>query len=95
MPPSLGTLAPCAAALSGGTLVAHPDWGLAVVRANGRLTRVVFPNGYQAVRADDRIQLLDEHGNVVAIEGETVTMSGGFFGPGENAFEACGGVSRA
>jgi hypothetical protein len=67
----------CHQALLSGPLIAHPRWGITVGGAPGEAPPVFWPNGYVARTAGDRLELLDEHGRVVARTGDVVSAGGG------------------
>ena len=79
----------CDDALATGTLVPNLQSGLGLQSPDGQLTPVMWPFGYSALYADDVLQLVEESGNVVAVEGNVISMGGGF-GAG-NLFHACPG----
>jgi len=80
----------CRLALLAGTLVAHPDWGVAVGGGDGPPRLVFWPNGWSARLTDDGADLLDRQGQVVAHTGDLVSAAGGLaeFG-GREGFAAC------
>ena len=84
----------CMDALLTGRLVSDVQTGLAVQASTGEKTTVMWPFGYSARYADDRLELLDAGGSVVAVERETVQMGGGF-GNGGLFYSCAGSVSRA
>lgn len=49
----------------------------------------VWPAGYQATREGERLTLLDADGNVIAHDGDQVSMGGGFGPAGSFAGEPC------
>ena len=79
-------------ALFTGRLVPSAESGLAVADASGQVTRVMWPFGYSARYVDERLELLDAGGSVVAVEGDTVQMGGGLGNVG--LFYACAGSVR-
>lgn len=84
----------CDDSLLTGRLIPDSDSGLAVQASTGEITKVMWPFGYSARYVDDRIELLDADGSVVATEGDTMQMGGGLGGAG--LFHACAGtVHRA
>ncbi len=80
----------CMDALLVGRLTKSVASGLSVTSADGKLTPVEWPFRYSAVQVAGRVQLLDETGNVVAREGDEITVGGGF---GNNVWFACAPVS--
>jgi hypothetical protein len=72
------------AAQSGGQLVgaivdgAVRTW---LVDPNGQLVLIMWPRGFRA--RFDPLELLDEHGKVVARGGEVLTVGGGFLKSGD------------
>ncbi len=88
----VGELA-CPGALLEGTLVAHPDAGLAV---QGdplfEPSVVVWPHGWVAVDADGARHLLDGTGRRVARVGDRMSAGGGFFPPND-WFHPCGEIA--
>jgi hypothetical protein len=83
--------AACEDALLIGFLVPDAETGLAVQSANGDVTAVVWPFGYSARYANDQVQLLNEAGTVVAVQGDKMEIGGGF---GNNSWSACGEIKR-
>ena len=67
----------CLLARYEGSLVAHPDWGIAVDGGDGTATRVLWPNGYVARTAGDELELLDASGRVLGRTGDEITAGGG------------------
>ena len=83
----------CDEALLTGRLVSSAASGLAVADPEGKITEVVWPFGYSARQDVAGIALVDDKGELVALEGEMVHMSGGL-GANE-VWGACPGtVSR-
>ena len=80
----------CMDALIGGTLVRHAPSGLGIAGDDGPATTVEWPFGYAARDEGGRIALLDDHGRVVAREGDEVMVGGGF---GTDVWHACGPVT--
>ncbi len=66
----------CHDALLAGRLVAHPAWGLVVQAGSDPPLRIVWPHGYAGRVAGDRIELLDNRGDVVARSGDSIEMGG-------------------
>jgi hypothetical protein len=82
----------CDDALASGRLVVDPETGLALSDATGRRTGVLWPYGYSARRDLTSVALLDNTGhtaNVLAREGDFITISGGTGSDG--LFAACAG----
>lgn len=67
----------CLDAANGGRLAAHPQWGIAVVSGGSGPQRMIWPNGYVARIAGDRLELLDGEGEVVARTGDHIQVGGG------------------
>ena len=82
----------CMDALAQGTLVPDPRSGLALATTGGERTPVMWPFGYSARLVDGQIELLDDSGEFVAREGDTVQAGGGFGAGG--MFYACAGLQR-
>jgi hypothetical protein len=89
-PSEQGAARECPAALLGGVL-AQGDDGAAVVHWENGEQRVKWPEGY-VVEQGPIVRLRDEAGNVVASEGESIYVGGGFT-MGDELFIACGYVS--
>src|SRR5262245_18265682 len=69
----------CALALNVGQLLGDPQSGLPLKADSGAVTQVIWPYGYAAPREPvGGISLLDETGKVIAPEGDTVELGGGF-----------------
>jgi len=66
----------CAPATIEGRLVADAVAGVALEQPNGRRRSVIWPFGY-ALRAGDPPALLDAEGEVVALIGDLVELTGG------------------
>ena len=81
----------CDDALLTGRLVRDAETGLAVAGPTGEITRVIWPFGFSARYEADRIWLVNEAGGIVASEGESVEMGGGF---GTRFWSACAGSIR-
>lgn len=88
------TLTPeeCPAALLSGRLAPDPDGGAHVISPDIGAKPVRWPEGYVAVE-DPVLRLVDPDGNLVASEGDTIYVGGGFTA-GDELFIACGYVSR-
>ncbi len=89
-PPPTPSVQECDAALLEGTLVQGDD-GSALVSYEFGEQPVQWPEGF-VVERDPEFRLLDNHGDVVASEGEAIYVGGGFT-PGDKLFVACGHVS--
>ncbi|HEY8136035.1 MAG TPA: hypothetical protein VIF08_08360, partial [Candidatus Limnocylindrales bacterium] len=59
----------CMDALASGRLVADPRSGLGISASGGERYSVMWPFGYSAVYADDRLWLLARDGTPIAAEG--------------------------
>ncbi len=66
----------CNGALLAGTLVAHPEWGIAV-RGDSGEQRTIWPRGYVGRISGDGIELLDGNGRVIGRTGDRVEAGGG------------------
>lgn len=80
----------CRLALLDGTLVGHPQWGVAVGGENEPPQLVFWPSGWSAWLTDDGTALLDRQGRAVAHTGDRVRAAGGLavFG-GREGFAVC------
>ncbi len=67
----------CDQALGHGRLVPDPRSGLATAGSDGTAQPVMWPFGFSAVLDDGRIVLLNENGQPIAREGDTVEFGGG------------------
>ncbi|MEX2546552.1 MAG: hypothetical protein WD830_02035 [Chloroflexota bacterium] len=68
----------CDQALGHGRLVPDPRSGLAIAGSDGTAQPVMWPFGFSAVLDDaSRIVLLNENGQPIAREGDTVEFGGG------------------
>jgi hypothetical protein len=65
------------AALIEGTLVREEQSGVALRDPQGMVRQVIWPNGYSARDDGGRLVVLDASGNVVAHEGDRVSIGGG------------------
>jgi hypothetical protein len=83
----------CPAALLQGRLAPDGEGGALVVMDDGTEMNVVWPDGY-VVRSEPvpNVELLDQNGNLIASEGDTIYAGGGF-SPDDSQFVACGEVS--
>ncbi len=88
------TLTPqvCPAALLSGRLAPDPGGGALVISPEIGAQPVQWPEGYMVIE-DPVLSLLDPDGNLVASEGDTIYVGGGFT-IGDELFIACGYVSR-
>jgi hypothetical protein len=77
-------------ALLTGRLARDARTGLGVTAADGQQMAVQWPFGYSARIDGGRLALVDETGKVVAHEGDTIQVGGGF---GNVMWHACGPVS--
>ncbi len=83
----------CPGALLEGTLVEHPDAGLAVQGDPAfEPSVVVWPHGWSAADVDGTRVLLDNAGRAVARVGEAVSAGGGF-NPPNDWFYPCGPIT--
>jgi hypothetical protein len=80
----------CMEALMTGKLARDARTGLGVTAANGQQMPVEWPFGYSARNDGGRLALVDETGVIVAREGDTVEVGGGF---GNVMWHACGPVT--
>ena len=83
----------CPGALLEGTLVAHPEAGLAV-QGDPLFppSVVVWPHGWVAADVSGERLLLDGSGRTVARVGMTISAGGGFYPPND-AFHPCGEIT--
>lgn len=92
-PPNPGIPQPseeaCDAALLEGSLVADDAGGFLVAHESGAVTAVSWPEGYEVQVLDGARVLLDPSGNVVAREGDVVSLGGGM-NADDTAFVVCG-----
>ena len=90
LPPQFELAAPlCEASTTGGHLVPHPRWGLAL-QGQGPPLMTIWPRDYVGRVAGDRIELLDGAGRVLARTGDQVAVTGKSLGTG-NVFVVCPG----
>ena len=80
----------CMDALMTGKLARDARTGLGVTGADGQQMAVEWPFGYSARNDGGRLALVDETGEIVAREGDSVQVGGGF---GNVVWHACGPVS--
>ena len=80
----------CPASLIAGRLVEHSQSGIGAA-TDGEVVPVVWPHGYSAGLADERLALFDATDRVLAYVGDMVTIGGGFQPDG--SFNGCGGVT--
>ena len=64
----------CNGALREGELVIHPDWGVAL---GGDDYPIFWPLGYVGRARNERIEILDPAGDVVARTGDVISVGGG------------------
>jgi hypothetical protein len=60
-----------------GRLVRHPISGLGLEKDNGVVRGVLWPFGWSARWDGDQIALINRAGQIVAREGDQISMSGG------------------
>jgi hypothetical protein len=82
----------CMAALGHGTVARNPDSGIGLLDADGKPVSVLWPFGFSGRIVEGRAVLLNEQGNILAREGDEITLGGGY-GAGDRSFTACGGVT--
>jgi len=90
-PPNPGsgeTAQPCPAALLEGVLLPDDAGGFLVRHEAGFVTPVIWPDGY-TVRDGEVRELLDRSGQLVAREGDFVSLGGGMI-DNDAAFAVCG-----
>ena len=80
---------PCPASLTSGTLVSHPEWGIALDTQSG-VIKVSWPYGYHGRMEGDRIALVNGAGAVLAYTGDKVWLGGG---QANGGWHACGDVT--
>lgn len=81
----------CRTAFAEGYLARDPDTGLGLgTAAGGQVRRIIWPYGYSARIEGDVAVLVNEHGEIVAKEGDHLVLGGGLGLDG--IFEACAGV---
>ena len=90
-PEPAGTPAACMAALISGTLVQDAQSGVGLRDDQGLVRQVVWPNGYSARNDGGRLALIDQNGEVVAHEGDRVSIGGGEIDD-KRTWLACGGT---
>jgi hypothetical protein len=78
----------CPGALLEGELIADDATGFLVRHAEGFVTAVIWPDGYE-VRDREVRELVGPGGQVVAQEGDSVSLGGGMIGA-DTAFAVCG-----
>lgn len=67
----------CLDALDAGRLVADPRWGIAVQAGVNPPDLIFWPHGYVGRVAGDRLELLNDRGQVIAHTGDHIEMGGG------------------
>jgi hypothetical protein len=82
----------CDAALATGRLTNNRPNGLALQGANGETSLVLWPFGYRTQGVVGSMELIDDHGQFVAREGDMVEMTGGM--GTEGFFVACAGTIK-
>lgn len=82
----------CPTALAQGELAPDGDGG-ALLRGEAGEIRLRWPDGF-SVAADPEVSLHGPFGALVASEGDTLYVGGGFTGADDEVFVACGYVSR-
>ncbi|MDQ3127553.1 MAG: hypothetical protein M3Q66_03740 [Chloroflexota bacterium] len=85
----------CLLALVGGRVVASERWAIALQDTTGRVSKVLWPNGFRGVQDGVRLALVDRDGRVVAQVGDTISSGGGFVGPNgdpDNTMLVCGPI---
>jgi len=82
----------CMDALMTGTLARDARTGLGVTASDGQQMAVEWPFGYSARNDGGGLALVDDTGKIVAHEGDTIQVGGGF---GNVMWHACGLVSAA
>jgi hypothetical protein len=82
----------CPAAITEGTLVRHAASGMGYRDPLGVVRAVIWPHGYSAREEGGRLAVVDESGNVVAHEGDHVTIGGGEVDE-KGTWLGCGGVA--
>jgi hypothetical protein len=68
----------CMLARGGGTLAVDAVSGLGWADTPGHMTHGSWPFGYTAHLIDDRLELVDGQGRIVARVGDVIGMTGGF-----------------
>ncbi len=91
-PQPAGTGQACMTALIEGTLVREEHSGLALQDAQGLVRQVIWPSGYSARNDGGRFIVLDGSGNVVAHEGDRVSIGGGEI-DAKGTWLGCGGTT--
>jgi len=85
----------CLDALVGGRVVASERWGIALQDLDGRVSEVLWPNGFRGVQDGARVALVDGGGQIVAEVGDTIQSGGGFVGANgdpDNTMLVCGEI---
>lgn len=80
----------CRGGRTGGTLVGHDEWGLALRRTTNETTDVVWPYGWAGYRDATGLELIDHEGATVAAAGDVVTLAGGYLA--DDSWGVCGPV---
>jgi hypothetical protein len=82
---------PCRASLIVGDFVTDPEAGTAIVQ-DGQRYRVRWPVGYVGRPIGGEIEVLDSHGNVVAVTGVRRQLGGGHTDDG--IWDTCEGIIK-
>ena len=80
------------AALIEGVLVREEQSGVALQDRQGLVHQVIWPNGYSARDDIGRLVVLDASGNIVAHEGDRVSIGGGEI-DAKGTWLGCGGTT--
>lgn len=91
-PQPAGTPQACPAALIEGTLVREKQSGVALRDPQGLVRQIIWPFGYSARDQGGRLVVLDASGNVVAAEGDRVSIGGGEI-DAKGTWLGCGGTT--
>lgn len=91
-PQAGATPAACPAALIEGALVRDAQSGVGLRDAQGRIRVLIWPNGYSARDDGGRLAVLDGSGNLVAHEGDRISIGGGEI-DARGTWLACGGTT--
>ena len=70
----------CMDALITGRLVAHAAWGIALADETGRVSKVLWPNGFHGVLDGSVLSLVDGNGRFIGRVGDVIQSGGGFVG---------------
>jgi hypothetical protein len=91
-PQPAGTAQACMAALIEGVLVRDVQSGVALQDPQGLVRQVIWPNGYSAREDSGPLIVLDASGNLVAHEGDRVSIGGGEI-DAKGTWLGCGGTT--